>query len=214
MKRFIITLLATCSPILANTAITLSDELPAIQSADTTQLCVDIEGLTVVTHSGLKYSMLVGSREEGSNVFAAEYTIGSTTYEGTFSVEENYPILSEEGDCLTLRGLVDIQFSDSSSNSALYAWLGINASAQTVEMDQVTFSFDIRKESSITIITRSVSGRFTIDGKIYELDETPMDAPAEISGYAPIFEKLVPEPSTATLSLLALAGLCMRRRRN
>lgn len=214
MKKSLITLLAVCSSALADTAITLSSDAPAIQSSE---LCVDIEGLSATTISTPSFTMTIGSREGDTNAFAAMYSFGGSSYDGFFSVKSISPVLNESGNTLTLSGSVRITGLEFLKNNNFLAWAGVPQSASSTALNQIDIILNLDENSSIATMTRSISGHYFLsDGAAQgtKLDETPMEYRAMVSGHAPIFEKLIPEPSTATLSLLALAGLCMRRRRN
>lgn len=215
MKKSLITLLAVCSSALADTAITLSSDAPAIQS---TELCVDIEGLSATSVTSTPtFTMTIGSREGDTNAFAAMYSFGGSSYDGLFSVESISPVLNESGNTLTLSGSVEFTDIHSLRDHDFLAWAGVPHSASSCVLDRFDIILNLDENSSIATMTRSISGRYFLsDGESEgtKLDETPMEYRAMVSGHALIFEKLVPEPSTATLSLLALAGLCMRRRRN
>ena len=216
MKKSLITLLAVCSSALADTAITLSSDAPAIQS---TELCVDIEGLSATTVSTPTFTMTIGNRlGDGYYIYAAMCSFGGSSYDVFFSVRSISPVLNESGNTLTLSGYVS--FTDTPfflKDNDFLAWAGVPQSALSFVLDSFDIFLKLDENSSIATMTRSISGRyFLIDGEAQgtKLDKTPMEYRAMVSGHAPIFEQLIPEPSTATLSLLALAGLCMRRRRN
>ena len=214
MKKSLITLLAVCSSALADTAITLSSDAPAIQSSE---LCVDIEGLSATTVSTPSFTMTIGSREGDTNTFAAMYSFGGSSYDGFFNVKSISPVLNESGNTLTLSGSVGITGIEFQTNNNFRAWAGVPQSASVTVLNHIDIILNLDENSSIATMTRSISGRYFINSSATQgtlLDETPMEYRAMVSGHAPIFEQLIPEPSTATLSLLALAGLCMRRRRN
>ena len=214
MKKSLITLLAVCSSALADTAITLSSDAPAIQS---TELCVDIEGLSATTVSTPSFTMTIGNGEGDTHVFAAMYSFGGSSYDGFFYVESISPVLNESGNTLTLSGSVWFTSLDCLKNNDFLAWVGVPQCASSCLLNRFDIILNLDENSSIATMTQSISGCYFLSADEVEgtkLDETPMEYRAMVSGHAPIFEKLIPEPSTATLSLLALAGLCMRRRRN
>lgn len=214
MKKSLIALLAICSTALADTAITLSNDVPAIQSAE---LCVDIEGLSATSVSSTPtFTITIGSRKSDTNVFAATFNFGRQLYDGLFAVESISPVLNEGSNSLTLSGSVQFLGNEILNDNNFRAWVGVSTSrdVQISNISEFSITLNLEENSSIATMTTLVSGSYSIENEYFQLNNTPKEHMATVSGHAPIFGKLVPEPGTATLSLLALAGLCMRRRRH
>ena len=210
MKKSIFTILLLSSIAGAETALTMSSDIPSLQSEVKTP---DISGLQIVALTTPPFSMQIGNRVDGSSLFAAEYVFGDVEYSGFFNVTANYPILAEDEKSLTLKGEVSFEDSHISRDQNFQAWISGTPQALTVQLKSpIVLTFVISKDSNSAIMTREVEAFQLTDDGIFELDPMQIND-AYVTGQSPIFEALIPEPSTATLSLLALAGLCTRRRR-
>ncbi len=98
------------------------------------------------------------------------------------------------------------------TNQNFLTWISAPTQAKGVHLNSLVLTFDIPKDSNSASMTREVDGVWWTPEDQNLLESTQIYG-AYVTGQAPIFEALIPEPSTATLSLLALAGLCTRRRR-
>lgn len=210
MKKSIFTILLLSSIAGAETALTMSGDIPSLQSEVKTP---DISGLQIVANTMPPFSMQIGNRVDGSSHFAAEYVFGDVKYSGFFNVTANYPILAEDEKSLTLKGQVSFENSDILTDQNFLGWISGTPQAEAVQLKSpIVLTFVISKDSNSAIMTREVEAvQLTPDGA-FALDPMQIND-AYVTGQSPIFEALIPEPSTATLSLLALAGLCTRRRR-
>ena len=212
MKKSIFTILLLSSIAGAETALTMSGDIPSLQSEVKTP---DISGLQIVANTMPQFSMQIGNRVDGSSQFAAEYVFGNVEYSGFFNVTANYPILAEDEKSLTLKGQVSFEDSHILRDQNFLVWISGTPQAQAVQLNSpIVLTFVISKDSNSASITREVNGvcQLTPNNFIDLESPTQIDG-VYVTGQAPIFEALIPEPSTATLSLLALAGLCTRRRR-
>ena len=214
MKKSIFTILLLSSIAGAETALTMSGDIPSLQSEVKTP---DISGLQIVALTMPPFSMQIGNRVDGSTHFAALYVFGDVQCPGFFNVTANYPILAEDEKSLTLKGEVIFENSSILIDQEFLTWISAPTQAKDVHLNSLVLTFVIPKDSNSASMTREVDGVWwTPDG--YGVTEpTPIESTlfsgAYVTGQAPIFEALIPEPSTATLSLLALAGLCTKRRR-
>ena len=161
------------------------------------------------------FSMQIGNRVDGSSQFAAVYVFGNVECPGFFNVTANYPILADDEKSLTLKGQVRFENSDIVTDQNFLAWISGTPQAQAVQLKSpIVLTFVISKDSSSASMTREVNGVCQLTPNDFiELESPTQIDGVYVTGQAPIFEALIPEPSTATLSLLALAGLCTRRRR-
>ena len=210
MKKSIFTILLLSSIAGAETALTMSGDIPSLQSEVKTP---DISGLQIVALTTPPFSMQIGNRVDGSSHFAAVYVFGNVECPGFFNVTANYPILAEDEKSLTLKGEVIFEDSHILTDQDFLVWISAPTQAQAVQLNSpIVLTFVIPKDSNSAIMTREVDGVFLTPDGYGLLESTPIDS-AYVTGQAPIFEALIPEPSTATLSLLALAGLYTRRRR-
>lgn len=209
MKKSIFTILLLSSIAGAETALTMSGDIPSLQSEVKPP---DISGLQIVAWTLPQFSMQIGNRVDGSTHFAALYVFGDVQCPGFFNVTANYPILVEDEKSLTLKGEVIFEKSSILIDRDFLVWIFAPYQAKGVHLNSLVLTFDIPKDSNSAIMTREVDGVWWTDEDQAWLESTRIDS-AYVTGQAPIFEALIPEPSTATLSLLALAGLCTRRRR-
>ena len=212
MKKSIFTVLLLSSIAGAETALTMSGDIPSLQSEVKTP---DISGLQIEAPTMPQFSMQIGNRVDGSSQFAAEYVFGNVEYSGSFNVTANYPILAEDEKSLTLKGQVSFENSDIVTDQNFRVWISGTSQAQAVQLNSpIVLTFVISKDSNSASMTREVNGVCQLTPNDFIELESPMQInDAYVTGQSPIFEALIPEPSTATLSLLALAGLCTRRRR-
>ena len=212
MKKSIFTILLLSSIAGAETALTMSGDIPSLQSEVKTP---DISGLQIVAYTMSPFSMQIGNRVDGSSQFAAVYVFGNVECPGFFNVTANYPILADDEKSLTLKGQVRFENSDIVTDQNFLAWISGTPQAQAVQLKSpIVLTFVISKDSSSASMTREVNGVCQLTPNDFiELESPTQIDGVYVTGQAPIFEALIPEPSTATLSLLALAGLCTRRRR-
>lgn len=205
MKKSLLLLLSLASCAIADTALTLSAN------------DVDITGLYVAAGASIPaFSMTVQERRGDSSQYKATYTFGEAEYVGTFSVAYNYPILNEGGESLTLQGQMGIDDTACLTDPEFTAWISGKSDALSVQITSpITLTLTLDKGTETGSMTREVTGLY-----YYKEDASlPLETPVTyqgvyVGGAEPIFKQLVPEPTTATLSLLALAGLCVRRRRS
>ena len=212
MKKSIFTILLLSSIAGAETDLTMSGDIPSLQSEVKTP---DISGLQIVAYTMPEFSMQIGNRVDGSSQFAAEYVFGNVEYSGSFNVTANYPILAEDEKSLTLKGQMSFENSDILTDQNFLVWISGTPQAQAVQLNSpIVLTFVISKDSNSASMTREVNGVCLLTpNNFIELESPTQIDGVYVTGQAPIFEALIPEPSTATLSLLALAGLCTRRRR-
>lgn len=195
----------------AGTPITLSDDIPPLQIEERAAQCVDISGLSILARGGAPaFQMIIGERVGESNAFNAHYVFGTSDYSGSFSVESNYPILNETEDVLTLKGSLGMADMEVLGDSNFITWMGGFSNGSYVQLNSaIVLTLTINKNASSGCMVRVAQASCNL----VQLPEQK-EYDVIVSGQTPIFEALVPEPSTATLSLLALAGLCACRRRS
>lgn len=212
MKKSIFTILLLSSIAGAETALTMSGDIPSLQSEVKTP---DISGLQIEAPTMPQFSMQIGNRVDGSTHFAALYVFGDVKCPGSFNVTANYPILAEDEKSLTLKGQVIFEDSSILRDQDFLVWISAPTQALAVQLNSpIVLTFVIPKDSNSASMTREVNGVCQLTPNDFiELESPTQIDGVHVTGQAPIFEALIPEPSTATLSLLALAGLCTRRSR-
>lgn len=87
-----------------------------------------------------------------------------------------------------------------------------NGSARPDEVTAITLSYSTDKTTSI-IVTRTDNSVHTLNITNLELDAKAISFTHNRTSIGNMTVTVIPEPTTATLSLLALAGLAARRRR-
>jgi MYXO-CTERM domain-containing protein len=144
-----------------------------------------------------------------------DYTGGSRSISisnGTDSVQASYPTSATDG-------VYSVTFDSSlsiSSASQLTVTLSSTASAEGVGFSTVDRTDAAAKGCSVTGATWGYVDGSPVYDRLVEFEgEDGFHRPHMGTAYNDIAIRLtvVPEPATATLSLLALAGLCARRRR-
>lgn len=200
MKKTLLLLLALASSAIADTALTLSAE------------DVKLSNPSLIAGSTPRFEMQLGERMGESNLFEATYIFGSSDYSGTFSVYEEYPLLNENGQ-LELIGLMALDETSALQDIDFITWLGAPPQAVTVQLESpIILTIKAERDSDMGTLEREISGvYFTDNNSSVQLPE--VTGGVYVTGTQNFFASFVPEPSTATLSLLALAGLCARRRR-
>ncbi len=83
MKKSIFTILLLSSIAGAETDLTMSGDIPSLQSEVKTP---DISGLQIVALTMPQFSMQIGNRVDGSTHFAAVYVFENVGYSGFFSM--------------------------------------------------------------------------------------------------------------------------------
>ncbi len=169
--------------------------------------------------------------DSGSYVLTSESVITTTKYEYADYVGYGQSFLIENGASLTLQDDTSFNLSDSTLTFNIYGAVenyiftteeGVSIyGLENIEvyLDEANYELWLKDGNNINIIdctTAAAIAEAECDITVYcldangDLDETFYD----VSSYqlSPCTEP-IPEPSTATLSLLALAGLCARRRR-
>lgn len=105
--------------------------------------------------------------------------------------------------------LVDNGVSNSKTVSATEVTTGV-----TITYNDDTTTYQVSKTLSPYCWTTWNEGRTELVDNVYQFHATGLEVnDTYVSSYTFAGLKSIPEPATATLSLLALAGLCARRRR-
>lgn len=223
MKKTIIALMAMVGMVgAAEESITLSGTTAADFN---TSLAAALETLEYAKGTAYELTFSVGnvmSVNDNNNTGGALFTLG-----------DNYYIICQEGKYAAInttasnKELGAATPSSSTASPAVHnfsgtfgsftGWVSLNSSKTTKDVNYpiVDTTFTITYNGTDSIITMDFAGS-AYDAVIkyagYEIDATKLAAGVNQGNISGTF-KTIPEPTTATLSLLALAGLAARRRR-
>lgn len=172
---------------------------------------VTFAGWINLDSSAPQYNTIIGWGETGKGFkFGVK---GDDLFYVTKNVKESVPDFAiPKGDWV----LVALQYNTATKNVRLTGWNGDSTISADVTDNTTMHAITVESFSIGSANGNATSGNENFKGmisglKVYTSDDfVGADVIAEAVGTAP---KYIPEPATATLSLLALAGFAARRRR-
>lgn len=198
---------------------TINADTAEISNATVGNATLSIAEQVAISNSILKDVNITGSRQETSTITmeAATFTFGSGTDLTSLSVNpviEGFSLVSGSMEVNATAEFLQAVAANGGS-------LAIKFFDGATEVGEGGFAISLSSELKdlLTNVYKATSYGFIDEGgNLVESLTLPVGtsfADWEQSAHAVVFtmEKLLPEPSTATLSLLALTALCLRRRR-
>lgn len=172
------------------TNVTLNDGAALTYTSTDAGASFDVDSLTV--ESGAELALVFGDEVESVSAYSLLREALATADTNTISLDTNLTL--ESGSVLTINGgVIDLNGKALTiSDGAIINTLGMaeGNNMNTLFTNVGTFTMN----EGATVVVNGVSSRVSYDG-------------------SSVVVATVPEPTTTTLSLLALAGLVMRRRR-
>jgi len=172
------------------TNVTLNDGAALTYTSTDAGASFDVDSLTV--ESGAELALVFGDEVESVSAYSLLREALATADTNTISLDTNLTL--ESGSVLTINGgVIDLNGKALTiSDGAIINTLGMaeGNNMNTLFANVGTFTMN----EGATVVVNGVSSRVSYDG-------------------SSVVVATVPEPTTTTLSLLALAGLVMRRRR-
>ncbi len=187
-----------------------------------------------VSYAGIPY---------GSNFYASDYTLTFTLNSDAFSSGDGTYIMLAYWGSLPSNGYGSNAYAFTVSGSSITLSVGVGSLTSTTDLSSATLTYNSDNNRSATLTSTSTSEAYDFsqdaEGTVYTLSVTGASGSQTVSlsvdgevvasasyngnmngtsnpinaAYDNSVITLVPEPATATLGLLALGALALRRRR-
>ncbi len=135
-----------------------------------------VSGMVIQSGGGIPVFMMeVGERFGQSDMYAAEYTFGSSVYRGSFSLEE---VPKKDENTIIIKGEMGIDNTACLTDPEFMAWISGKSDALSVQVNSpIVLTITVEGNDSGTM-TRDVTGLY-----YYKVDMSfPLETPMEYKG--------------------------------
>lgn len=188
MKKFFLPILAVCGMVAGFTLSSCGG------GGSNGRESADITGLELVAGDTTPiFRMSVTSRMGRSNLYEATYTFGRSSYAGTFSMTEGYPLLNEDGQA-EVSGRMALNEVAAFTDRDFIVWLGGAPNAIGVQIETpVTLTIKAFKDSDSGVMERNLSGVYIRDNiSSVQLPTDQQFDSVQVQGTKMLFKRLKP----------------------